>query len=1006
MVQKKYRLEDDDDFIRIANEKDTNDSSIINDEFIFLSSDECDTKVNHKANVTSKENKSNAIYKDNCYKENISDTDEFYNASSSTDYNKVKCNEPKVKTGNALRDENPFRSLNMYQPINSSLNEIDQQMVPSNYKIKQFGESDSFDAILEESQKLRNSFSDSNVKVKKNANVKAKFEESSDLIILESSEDLSYDAVLNKSVLCNKRMGSKQIVELSDSEMSSYDDCGKRAKHISTEYDDFKSFAAEVVKSDKLIDELSFEEDFNLKSSNRQHDNINYNISSDYEEANNNYSKKANEPLNNYSKNANEPHNNYSKKAEDLKNNFNNSLKINSIPYNLNDKKQAINYNKNIHYNISNSESEQEPDYYSSGEDLEIVSKPFNLGKVVKTDFTENSSPEEQISEEKVPLTKRLFFLNKVFELQKFRGNQEEIIKACLDDQDVFVLMPTGGGKSICFQLPAMMQDGITVVVSPLLSLIQDQISNLLNKNIPAVALNSNCTSNEKALIMGALSTGHSVKLVYVTPELLNKSGQFLNLLTGLYRRKKLCRFVIDEAHCVSQWGHDFRPDYKELGMLKRTFPTVPIIALTATATKKVELDVISSLGIQNCKLFRQSFNRNNLKYYVIRKSKKTLADIVSFVHTYYPNSPGIIYCTSKKACEEMSERLNEYLKTTFYHAGLSKRERNNVQEMWNDGRVKIIVATIAFGMGIDKSDVRFVIHYTLPKSLEGYYQETGRAGRDGLESVCIMYYNYGDTKTIEFLIANNSTTTPDQKNRQREELKYVVQYCENRTDCRRQLVLSHFGERFESKDCHKTCDNCERSLTITKDYTKQAKEILLMVESIGKISLIQAADAYRGANNKKSQEFSEAPFYGNGKNYKRGEIERILQHLVSHGNLENRATMSRGSKFAHSYLAYKRRLEGAVILVQEEETETGKEDDKVKQSNKDKSIKKKPVDEVKRNRLGEIMPKSKAKLSVKKTYKEIHIESSDSCKIMTAKDLKDSKSAGAQKYRNRSFYK
>ena len=868
--------------------------------------------------------------------------------------NMIKVPASKESKFNSCQLENSIGDDELNQFFDSDNDEIEESSNFQTTIANRNLETDSITAILLESQNLRNSFT--NLKQKRYSDFSTshalqhnKPEE------FDSSDEISLEKINEFSSCTDRKMNKTKTIEISDSlsyESDEYnyiqkDEVSNRASHFrkcESTLDDIQSYSDEEsnfptstgYKSSKKciistendsfedLGEVSYEEDqLNFESSLRQ--SIKNQCLSEEENFDEFYNSEDRENHNSLQ----------FKNPKICKNTIelqNHSGKLNRSSLNSKYTTQSIERNTNKstfpndnNFNRINSDN-GEIDFVFDNDSDGYDQHDYN-NKNINFQNKKSDCCNDENFIEKEPLTKQSFFLKEVFGLQKFRGNQEEIIKACLNNDDVFVLMPTGGGKSICFQLPALMQDGITVVVSPLLSLIQDQISNLLNKNIPAVALNSNCTVAEKNLIMNALNTLHSVKLVYVTPELLNKSGQFLSLLNNLYHRNRLARFVIDEAHCVSQWGHDFRPDYKELGILKKEFPRVPIIALTATATKKVELDVVSSLSIQNCKIFRQSFNRTNLKYYVIKKSKKTISDIVSFVHTYYPNSPGIIYCTSKKACEEMSERLNEYLQTTFYHAGLSKRERNNVQEMWNDGRVKIIVATIAFGMGIDKSDVRFVIHYTLPKSLEGYYKETGRAGRDGLESVCIMYYNYGDTKTIEFLIANNHTTTLDQKNRQREELKYVVQYCENRTDCRRQLVLSHFGERFDPSDCHKTCDNCERSLTVTKDYTKQAKEILQMIQNVSKISLIQAAEAYRGSNSKRIQEYSDAPFYGNGKNFKRVEIERILQYLLVHGNVENKVTMARGSKFAHSYLVYKKKLEGTVVLAQEEDDNVGIKD-------------------------------------------------------------------------------
>lgn len=505
--------------------------------------------------------------------------------------------------------------------------------------------------------------------------------------------------------------------------------------------------------------------------------------------------------------------------------------------------------------------------------------------------------------------------LKTVFGLTGFRANQLEAINATLAGEDAFVLMPTGGGKSLCYQLPAVVQSGktrgVTVVVSPLISLMQDQVEHLNQLGIPAFFINGEVDAGHKAQVMDFLRQREPeeyVKLLYVTPEMVKKSAAIMNVFKDLYRRRKLARFVIDEAHCVSQWGHDFRPDYKAVGEVRQHFPEVPLIALTATATENVKIDVMHNLGITGCKVFSQSFNRPNLSYEVRPKQKAAdvLESIIGLIRSkQYANKSGIIYTLSRANCEKMADDLCQRgIAAQHYHAGLKAEEKADIQKEWQVGRINVIVATIAFGMGIDKADVRFVIHHTLPKSLEGYYQETGRAGRDGKTSGCYLYYGYQDTRSLHSFI-DKGEGGEEEKSRQRQMLNRMVQYCENRTDCRRVEVLAYFGERFTG-ECNK-CDNCNSNVTFeVKDFSDMAQAAVNIVKELRRdnLTLIDCAKILLG--HKISKETSVEPHsiegWGAASGMVRGEVERILQRLVQENGLRERNEMNRRG-FANSYL-------------------------------------------------------------------------------------------------------
>ena len=508
--------------------------------------------------------------------------------------------------------------------------------------------------------------------------------------------------------------------------------------------------------------------------------------------------------------------------------------------------------------------------------------------------------------------------LKRRFKLTGFRPNQQAAINATLAGDDGFVLMPTGGGKSLCYQLPAVIRtgrtQGVTIVVSPLLSLMEDQVSHLKALNIQAMMINGTSSTEEKRLIMDALKGPEPealIQLLYVTPEMLSKNLGLVNTLQRLHSRRKFARIVIDEAHCVSQWGHDFRPDYKALGDVRRQFMGVPVIALTATATETVKLDVIENLGITGCKTFMQSFNRPNLQYEVQpKKPKLVLEEMAEIIRTKYAGATGIIYCLARKKCEEVATQLSKQhkIKAHHYHADMDPEEKLKVQRAWQAGKYQVIVATIAFGMGIDKGNVRFVMHHTLPKSLEGYYQETGRAGRDGKISGCYLFYAYSDCSTLRRMI-DDGDGSYEQKDRQRQMLRQVVQYCENKIDCRRVQVLSYFNEPFKQEDCNGACDNCNSTSTFeNQDFGAQAAEAIKLVEAVmqqkddkgkkPKVTLIQMVDIFRGVK----KDWDHVEGFGAGEEMARTTVERLFQRLLTEYGLQEFNVMNKGG-FPSQYI-------------------------------------------------------------------------------------------------------
>ncbi|MBC8414595.1 MAG: DNA helicase RecQ [Nitrospira sp.] len=474
--------------------------------------------------------------------------------------------------------------------------------------------------------------------------------------------------------------------------------------------------------------------------------------------------------------------------------------------------------------------------------------------------------------------------LRDIFGFQAFRESQEPIIDAVFSGRDVFAVMPTGGGKSLCYQLPATMLAGTAVIISPLISLMKDQVDAAAENGIESAFINSSMDANKVSEVYEKLRQD-KIKLLYIAPERF-AMPHFLEKLKTL----KISLFAIDEAHCISEWGHAFRPDYLALAQIPKMFSGIPVAAFTATATQKVQADIIEKIGLRDPFQLRASFNRPNLFYEV--KEKVNLQDQVMEFLKERKGEPGIIYRTSRKSVEETADFLkSEGISALPYHAGLSAKARNNNQEAFNKDTVQIIVATIAFGMGIDKSNVRFVVHGDLPKNIEGYYQETGRAGRDGEPAHCMLYFGRGDIPKIRYFI--NQVQDDAVRAIETEKLYQTVGFATHNI-CRRRQLLGFFGEAYPADNCG-TCDICTGSLELI-DITIEAQKIMSAISRTGqRFGAGHVIDIVTGSNTKRIRELQhdQIKTFGAGKDKDKRFWRSIIDEIVAQG-----AVLQEGDKY------------------------------------------------------------------------------------------------------------